>query len=127
MLAKKFLLVACSLILINIIVNDRRTPVHGSYEVKNLGKPVSHGCVRISPENATTLYALVEENGLGNTQVVLTGVTPGGEFKIARAQDGPGSASQSGPGWGFFGPLFGSPSYNGPQGYYRSPSVYSRR
>ena len=43
--------------------------VHGSYEVKNLGKPVSHGCVRISPENATTLYALVEENGLENTQV----------------------------------------------------------
>jgi lipoprotein-anchoring transpeptidase ErfK/SrfK len=36
--------------------------VHGSYEVKNLGKPVSHGCVRISPENATALYALVEEN-----------------------------------------------------------------
>jgi lipoprotein-anchoring transpeptidase ErfK/SrfK len=57
--------------------------VHGSYEVKNLGKPVSHGCVRISPQNATTLYALVEENGLENTQVVLTGVTPGGEFKFA--------------------------------------------
>ena len=34
--------------------------VHGSYEVKNLGKPVSHGCVRISPENATTLYGLVK-------------------------------------------------------------------
>jgi len=29
--------------------------------VKTLGKPVSHGCVRISPENATTLYALVKE------------------------------------------------------------------
>jgi lipoprotein-anchoring transpeptidase ErfK/SrfK len=57
--------------------------IHGSYEVKNLGKPVSHGCVRISPQNATTLYALVEENGLENTQVVLTGVTPGGEFKFA--------------------------------------------
>jgi L,D-transpeptidase catalytic domain len=26
--------------------------IHGSNEVKNLGKPVSHGCVRISPENA---------------------------------------------------------------------------
>jgi hypothetical protein len=62
--------------------------VHGSYEVKNLGKPVSHGCVRISPENATTLYALVKENGLENTQVVLTGVTPGGEFKFARGQAG---------------------------------------
>jgi lipoprotein-anchoring transpeptidase ErfK/SrfK len=100
--------------------------VHGSYEVKNLGKPVSHGCVRISPENATTLYALVKENGLENTQVVLTGVTPGGEFKFARVQ--PGS------GWGFFGPSFGTPfspfgapSYNGPQGYYRWPSGASRR
>jgi len=38
--------------------------IHGSYEVKTLGKPVSHGCVRISPKNATTLYALVKKNGL---------------------------------------------------------------
>src|SRR5215470_15775671 len=99
--------------------------VHGSYEVKNLGKPASHGCVRISPENATTLYALVEENGLENTQVVLSGVTPGGEFKFARAQT-------VDPGWGFFGPSFGTPftpfgapSFE-PRGYYR-PSGYSRR
>ncbi|HCL61746.1 MAG TPA: hypothetical protein DIC31_04570, partial [Rhizobiales bacterium] len=56
--------------------------IHGTHEVKNLGKPVSHGCVRISPENAAPLYALVKENGLENTQVVLTGVTPGGEFKV---------------------------------------------
>ena len=58
--------------------------IHGSYEVKNLGRPASHGCVRISPENAATLYALVEKNGLKNTEVVLTGVTPGGEYKVAR-------------------------------------------
>ena len=71
--------------------------IHGSYEVKTLGKAVSHGCVRISPENATTLYALVEKNGLENTEVVLTGVTPGGEFKVAR----PAAPrySQAGPGW----------------------------
>jgi lipoprotein-anchoring transpeptidase ErfK/SrfK len=61
--------------------------IHGSHEVKNLGKPVSHGCVRISPQNATTLYALVKENGLENTQVVLTGVTPGGEFKLSTQRD----------------------------------------
>src|SRR5262245_46997572 len=60
--------------------------IHGTSDVKNLGKPVSHGCVRISPENAVTLYALVAENGLENTQVVLNGVTPGGEFKSARGQ-----------------------------------------
>ena len=98
--------------------------IHGSYELKNLGKPVSHGCVRISPENATTLYALVKENGLENTQVVLTGVTPGGEFKFARGQAGFGWADQTGFGWGS-GP-FGGPSYNGPRGYNRWPSGYSR-
>jgi lipoprotein-anchoring transpeptidase ErfK/SrfK len=92
--------------------------IHGSYEVKNLGKAVSHGCVRISPENATTLYALVKANGLENTQVVLTGVTPGGEFKYAR--------NQTGPGWGYFEPPFGAPYYNGPRGSYRWPSGYSR-
>ena len=92
--------------------------IHGSYEVKNLGKAVSHGCVRISPENATTLYSLVKANGLGNTQVVLTGVTPGGEFKYAR--------NQVSPGWGYFEPPFGAPYYSGPRGYYRWPSGYSR-
>jgi len=59
--------------------------IHGSYEVKHLGKAVSHGCVRISPQNATTLYALVEKTGLKNTQVVLAGDTPGGEAKVAKS------------------------------------------
>jgi lipoprotein-anchoring transpeptidase ErfK/SrfK len=95
--------------------------IHGTYEGTNLGKPASHGCVRISLENATMLYALVKENGLENTQVVLTGVTPGGEFKYASV-----ARAQAGPGWGLFGPLFGAPSYSGPQGYYR-PFAYSRR
>ena len=57
--------------------------IHGSYEVKNLGKPASHGCVRISPENAATLYALVEKTGLTNTQVVLEGDPARGEGKVA--------------------------------------------
>ena len=113
--------------------------IHGSYEVKNLGRPVSHGCVRISPENAAKLYALVQENGLENTQVVLTGVTPGGEYKVASPAS-PGSRyGQQGSGWyepgdnyytqpqprpGFFGQLFGGPYYNGPQGYNRQPPAY---
>jgi lipoprotein-anchoring transpeptidase ErfK/SrfK len=93
--------------------------IHGSYEVKNLGKAVSHGCVRISPENATVLYSLVKENGLGNTQVVLTGVTPGGEFKYARGQ--------ANPGWGFYEPSYGGGSYyGGPRAYYQWSSGYSR-
>ena len=55
--------------------------------------------MRISPENAATLYALVGENGLENTQVVLTGVTPGGEFKFA-SRSGYRQASR---GWAFSG------------------------
>jgi len=47
--------------------------IHGSYDTKNLGKPVSHGCVRISPDNAATLFALVEREGVTKTKVVLTG------------------------------------------------------
>ena len=59
--------------------------IHGTYEIKRLGKPASHGCVRLSPENAALLYALVEKTGLKNTQVVLAGSTPGGEGKVANS------------------------------------------
>lgn len=47
--------------------------IHGTLEVKKLGTAASHGCVRLAPENAQTLYALVEGQGLEATQVVLTG------------------------------------------------------
>jgi hypothetical protein len=57
--------------------------IHGTNEVQRLGKPASHGCVRLSPENAATLYELVARNGLENTQVMLSGLTPGGEGKLA--------------------------------------------
>ena len=57
--------------------------IHGSYEVKHLGTPASHGCVRISPQNATLLYDLVKETGLENTQVVLSGEALGTEGKVA--------------------------------------------
>jgi lipoprotein-anchoring transpeptidase ErfK/SrfK len=57
--------------------------IHGTYELKRLGKPASHGCVRLSTENAATLFALVDEIGLKNTHVVLVGNTPGGEGKVA--------------------------------------------
>jgi lipoprotein-anchoring transpeptidase ErfK/SrfK len=60
--------------------------IHATNETKKLGKPASHGCVRLSPKNAETFFNLVKETGLGNTQVVLTGETPGGEYKITQPQ-----------------------------------------
>lgn len=38
--------------------------IHGTEYVKRLGTPASHGCVRLHPENAETLFDLVQENGL---------------------------------------------------------------
>ena len=47
--------------------------IHGTESERSLGMPVSHGCVRLSRANATTLYALVEKEGVLNTTVTLTG------------------------------------------------------
>lgn len=47
--------------------------IHGTDSVNRLGTPASHGCVRLSRDNATTLYALVQEQGVLNTTVTLTG------------------------------------------------------
>jgi hypothetical protein len=47
--------------------------IHGTMSEGRLGTPASHGCVRISRANATTLYALVQEQGVLNTTVTLTG------------------------------------------------------
>jgi hypothetical protein len=47
--------------------------IHGTGSEGQLGIPVSHGCVRLSRANATTLYALVQQEGVLNTTVTLTG------------------------------------------------------
>ena len=83
--------------------------IHGSLETKKLGRAASHGCVRVSPKNAETLFHLVEQNGLENTKVVLTGVTPGGEAKVA-AQPTPRYRDADAAPWGYYPPprgLFG--------------------
>lgn len=57
--------------------------IHGTFSEKSLGTPVSHGCVRISRANATTLYDLVKRDGLLTTTVTLTGSS-----RIALARKG---------------------------------------
>jgi hypothetical protein len=50
--------------------------IHGFFDVKHLGLPVSHGCVRISPDHAAELYKLVEAEGMKETKVIVSGQTP---------------------------------------------------
>lgn len=58
--------------------------IHGSFDTKRLGSPASHGCVRLSPAHAATLFALVKKEGLGNTKVVLGGETPSSAPAVAK-------------------------------------------
>jgi|SRR5215831_7863171 len=77
--------------------------IHGSYEISRLGGPASHGCVRLHPSNAATLYALVQKEGASNTTIVVTGSSP---------------ASQA-------GPRYRERSYGDAPGYYQQPPAYS--
>lgn len=43
--------------------------IHGTYYTKQLGRRASHGCIRLAPKNARTLYNLVRRYGAGNTSI----------------------------------------------------------
>jgi hypothetical protein len=117
--------------------------IHGSYDVRRLGTPASHGCVRLAPENAAKLFALVQETGVLKTTVVLTGIAPAGNLPaVARRNqsvdpyDDGGFAAQQQYG-AQYGSQYGSRDerrygsiYSEPlpiQPGYQSGSVYSSR
>ena len=45
--------------------------IHGTSAIKRLGRPASHGCVRLHPSNARTLFDLVRRNGPRNTHIAI--------------------------------------------------------
>lgn len=47
--------------------------IHGTAYVGSLGRPASHGCVRLAPGNAGTLYKLVSKHGKAATRIVVHG------------------------------------------------------
>ncbi|WP_261333692.1 L,D-transpeptidase [Rhizobium leguminosarum] len=46
--------------------------VHATFDLKRLGRPASHGCVRLHPDNAAQFFSLTRQAGLANTRVVIT-------------------------------------------------------
>ncbi len=46
--------------------------IHGTNAVSSLGRPASHGCVRLHPTNAAALFGLVQRHGARNTQIVIS-------------------------------------------------------
>jgi lipoprotein-anchoring transpeptidase ErfK/SrfK len=88
--------------------------IHGSYEISRLGGPASHGCVRLHPSNAATLYALVQREGASNTTIVVTGSSPASRH--AEPQHGGRT----------FGDEGGSPYYQQPPAYSDPRSYYGQ-
>lgn len=46
--------------------------IHGTNYLKQLGRPASHGCIRLSPQNAARLFSLVQKHGMRATRITIT-------------------------------------------------------
>jgi lipoprotein-anchoring transpeptidase ErfK/SrfK len=53
------------------IFYDGNYAIHGTDQISRLGKPASHGCVRLHPDNARILFGMVRAEGMENTRVVI--------------------------------------------------------
>jgi hypothetical protein len=59
--------------------------IHGTGAVGALGRPASHGCIRLHPANAAKLFALVKKHGAGQTRIALNGAAPDNLSRFAKA------------------------------------------
>jgi hypothetical protein len=100
--------------------------IHGSYEISHLGGPASHGCIRLHPDNAETLYALVQQQGMEATTIVVSGEIGARRQPSAPvAGDYPPPAARRLPPDNQFPPTFQqSPYYQQSPGYYQQPRGY---
>ncbi len=90
--------------------------IHGSYEISHLGAPASHGCIRLHPEHAAILFALVKKD-VGDTRIVVTGERPAGRViaeRNAHTTEGSARARPAQPAY--------QNGFNQPRGFYPSPS-----
>lgn len=46
---------------------------HATQATHLLGRPASHGCVRLAPQNARALYTLIHAHGYAHTEIVVAG------------------------------------------------------
>lgn len=51
---------------------EKGIAIHGTQYVSRLGTIASHGCVRLAPANAATLFKLVQSRGKADTTIIVT-------------------------------------------------------
>jgi len=85
--------------------------IHSSNEISQLGGPAFRGCIRLHPDNAASLYALVQQQGMEATTIVVSGEAPAGRRMPAESEY-PAT----------YPPAYGQPSY--PPAYGQRPAPY---
>jgi hypothetical protein len=56
--------------------------IHGTSSISELGRPASHGCIRLAPQNAAKLFAMVQQEG---ANITISGSPPLGKTMFAKA------------------------------------------
>jgi lipoprotein-anchoring transpeptidase ErfK/SrfK len=46
--------------------------IHGTDQIRRLGQPASHGCIRLHPGNARQLFSMIRQSGKHNARIVIT-------------------------------------------------------
>jgi lipoprotein-anchoring transpeptidase ErfK/SrfK len=78
--------------------------IHATTSTGSLGRPASHGCVRLAPANAAALYALVTKHGMAATRISVFGTPRWREPVVASRPTGYASVRS----YGTTGPYPGS-------------------
>jgi hypothetical protein len=126
----------------SIFFDERGHAIHGSSE--KLGRPASHGCVRLSTAHAAELFSLIKQEGMAKTRVEIEGEPPtraareqvreqparSPRPKVVRQIDpdemGYGSEPVRTYGGGYAGQgYYSGQGYSGGQGYYGQPYAAS--
>ena len=104
--------------------------IHGTYSTSSLGRPASHGCVRLSPGHAAALYAMVRHEG---ARISISGTPPASApFAIARRPSHEIDGENAGDAFGDDSPrryraarTYVAPSYPNDGGFYAQPYGYN--
>ncbi len=110
----------------SIFFTKKGHAIHGTNH-RSLGRPASHGCVRLSVAHAAVLWDLVAKHKMANTMIVLTGRIPASDAPVVARNDPDSIADEetharpvrAHPGWF---------AYRAPRGfYYRERGYYRPR
>ncbi len=102
--------------------------IHATYHTRSLGRPASHGCIRLAPANAATFYKLVHKHGLKMTRVSVYGTPKYSAPAVASRSEGSrryAARQDNGSFWGAprYKPTAYAPVYSRPR-YQRQPKIY---